>query len=163
MSNEGWHHTTSNKKKKNTRTPKSTDTTISPVTDTSYSHQDWKPVVLNGNGGQVKRSQIIQNTVAVRKFDSGNSQPVANSAVLKKLEEADGEDGFHIEKISLDLRLQIQQARCTKKMTQKDLAKLCNLPDSVIRDYENGSAVPSGTILATISRILGVKLTNKKR
>lgn len=45
------------------------------------------------------------------------------------------------------------------KMTQKELAVKVNEKDSIIREYETGSAIPNQQILMKLQRALGVKLT----
>ena len=52
----------------------------------------------------------------------------------------------------------MQKARNAKKWTQKELATQLGLPLSIIRNYENGKAIPNGSLLGKIGRKLGVKL-----
>jgi len=49
----------------------------------------------------------------------------------------------------------IAQARCNKKMTQKELANTLSLPLKIIQDYEASKAIPNHNVLNKIEKILG--------
>ena len=49
------------------------------------------------------------------------------------MKKADNDDLKH-DKITLELRVKIQQGRSAQKWTQKDLANRCNLPVTVINE-----------------------------
>lgn len=127
----------------------------------SYSHQDWKPVVLKPKKAPTaKPSKTLNNTKTtdiIKKLDAGkNSQKeTINSATIeRKLE--DGE--LKVQKVSKELQMQISQARQEKGLTQKQLANACNLAESVIKGYENGTAIPQQKELSKMGKVLGVTL-----
>ena len=56
------------------------------------------------------------------------------------------------------LRLQIQQARLRRRMTQAELAQSMSVPASVVADFEAGRAVPDGRVLKMLQDRLGGQL-----
>lgn len=99
--------------------------------------QDWKPVVL-------KKSKPI---------------PVPRSTPKPK----EDPDVARVQRTTLELRKQIQNARIAKKMSQADLAQqICEKPN-IIQAYENGKAFPTIPILQKLRKALGVKLTSPPR
>lgn len=76
----------------------------------------------------------------------------------KKFKKLDSDDVEAPKPISLSSAKQIQQARCSKNLTREQLAQRLNVKEAVIRDYENGKAVPERSVVNKINRILGVKI-----
>lgn len=151
MSDDKWHVVID--KKTNRRhnsggvsAPKQEETIKSNVV-----HQDWNVRILNNNNTQKPIKQQSLDTPSLRRHE-------APSTHLKKLESYTGEEDVDLSRVSFSLRQQIQSARQAKNMTQKQLANLCNLPESVIKNYENGTAVPDPQILNKLSRQLDVIL-----
>lgn len=105
--------------------------------------QDWEPVVMK------KRPKPVTGG------SGGSSGGGGGMSKMKKLELA--VDVKLAPRITIDLRLQIQRARLAKGLTQKQLAGLLNIPLVMIQNYENGKAAPTGTFLARLERVLGVK------
>jgi putative transcription factor len=99
-------------------------------------HQDWKPVVLR------------------KKTEHKTKRSVGN----KKFHKLDSDDPDAPKKISLSAGKQIQQARCDKKLSQKQLAQLLNVKAQLITDYESGKAIPSRSVLNKLNRALGIKI-----
>jgi len=96
-----------------------------------------------------------------KKYNSGrNVQSIQTNA--RKIEKnADSEDVISVQKLTHNFTLQLQQARQQKQLTQKQLANLCQLPETKIRDYENGNALPNQQDINKMSKELGVILKNK--
>lgn len=104
-------------------------------------HQDWKPVIWKK---QIKSSSAkhIQGHQKIKKLDSDDPEPP------KKL-------GHYV-------KIEIQKARTAKKLTQKQLANITNLPVQTISQYESGKAIPNRQILSKIGQILGINLNKIK-
>ena len=115
-----------------------------------FDHQDWKPVVIRKNVNQLKKD----NPNKKKKVSS--KKPNSNKLETKKIIADDGEINAP-DKISHSLKIQIQQARVAKGLTQKDLATQLGLQPAIIKEYESGKAIPNGALLSKIGRKLGVK------
>lgn len=89
---------------------------------------------------------------------SNKSQSSVNALHVEQ--KADDGD-YTLPTVSHKLQTQIQQARNQKGMTQKQLAVACNLQESVVRSYEQGTCIPNSQEMSVMSRILGVTLKNK--
>ena len=57
----------------------------------------------------------------------------------------------------MELSQQIQKARLSKNLTQKQLAKQLSIPPNIINDIENGKAIYNGQQISKIKRKLGIK------
>lgn len=93
----------------------------------------------------------------VRKPNTKNQSSINATHVERKADEGN----YTLPTVSHELQTQIQQARNRKGMTQKQLAVACNLQESVIRSYEQGTCMPNSKEMSTMGRVLGVTLKNK--
>lgn len=110
-------------------------------------HQDWETIVLT------KPKHLSKDGRKNKTSNPKSSQ--------QELEES---RDIHIpEKVHLSLSKSIQQARMTKKMSQKQLAVLMNCQASVIQHYENGQAIPKNDFICKLERVLQTKLPRKKK
>ncbi|CAD5226397.1 unnamed protein product [Bursaphelenchus xylophilus] len=91
-------------------------------------------------------------------FAGSNRQHKTDKNTLKLDEET--EELKH-EKVALDLCKALQQARQAKEWTQKDLSTRINEKVEVVREYENGKAIPNQQVLTKLERALGVRLRGK--
>jgi len=112
--------------------------------------QDWNTVVIRGKSAPKNKGK----TETAMKFNGGKNR-TDSEVNVRKLE---SEEGGHLETVSRDLSLMIQQARLAKKLKQSDLAKQCSLPLDKIKNYENGQAQPNNQELQKMSKVLGVTL-----
>eukprot|EP00899_Mesostigma_viride_P025805 jgi/Mesvir1/6409/Mv19501-RA.1 len=130
--------------------------------------QDWEPVVFRKNAPTAAASKDAKavndarrmgaQVDTVKKFNAGSNKASTASPGLntKKLEE-DTENLSH-EKVSTELKKEIQKARLAKKLTQAQLAQQINEKPQVVTEYEAGKAIPNQQVLIKMERVLGVKL-----
>jgi len=105
-----------------------------------FYHQDWKTIVVKKN-----TNKNIEST-----------KKKLNNTTLKKISienKADNDDLKH-KQISLDMRKNIQKARCDKNMTQKELANRVNLSVQIISDIESGKAIYNEQHINKLKRFL---------
>ena len=109
----------------------------------SLEHQDWTPQVV-----RKKKDKV----------DGGSKNKISQAQQRdnKLMKKADNDDLKH-DKITLELRVKIQQGRSSQKWTQKDLANRCNLPVTVINEIESGKAIYNPQQINKIKRILKIK------
>ena len=109
----------------------------------SLDHQDWTPQVV-----RKKKDNI----------DGGSKKKISQAQQRdnKLMKKADNDDLKH-DKITLELRVNIQQGRASQKWTQKDLANRCNLPVTIINEIESGKAIYNPQQINKIKRILKIK------
>jgi ribosome-binding protein aMBF1 (putative translation factor) len=77
---------------------------------------------------------------------------------MKKIENE--EDTFKHRTIGSEIGKKISQARCEKKKTQKELANAIFIPESTIKEFENGKAIYNAVILNKIEKYLGTRVRN---
>lgn len=93
-------------------------------------------------------------TEVVEKFGAANHSVGISNA--KKLDEDTG--SYAHAKVTPEFKKALMQARMAKGLNQKDLAQKCNLQPKVIQEYESGAAVPDGSVIQKLNRVLGVTL-----
>ncbi len=155
MDNNGWTVVSSKKKdkeekKKHTKpVPQVTQSSAIPK-PAQYSHQDWTPKVIRSSG-YYKKEKVVE-----KRKEKSNAQTTAVNA--RKIEQNADDGNFELKKVTHDLKMQIQKARSQQNMTQEDLAKKCNLPVKVIKDYESGKGTPNSDYLSVIGKGLNTVL-----
>lgn len=97
-------------------------------------HQDWKPVVLK----------------------KGKTTSQTSHRAPKSQRNLESDEPEKPKRLGMNEGKKIQQARCAKNMTQKQLAHVLNIKPAVIQEYETGKAIPNKGVLNRIYRALGM-------
>lgn len=129
------------------------------VTFTKSHKQKTAEALGNQRGlAQAKASGLVSTE---KRFGAAENKSAhaAQGAGLRKLE--DSTEEFKHDTVNKNLAKSIVQARLAKKMTQAQLAVAINERPQIIQQYESGSAIPNGQILAKLDRALGTHLPRK--
>ena len=112
--------------------------------------QDWTPVSLSKNRPATVGTSSSSSSASTSTASASASSATASAAddIPKKTK--------YIAKATSDT---IRQARCDKKLTQKELAQKCNMDVSIIAEIERGgNCVYNATHVNKIQSVLGVKI-----
>jgi len=108
-------------------------------------YQDWEPVVIRSNNAVKKEAQQHQSI-----------KPMGN----KEFQRLDSEEIPKLNKITREQSLAISNARNACNLSQKELAQKLNIPENIIREYENSTVANFSHQL--YNRILKVLKVNPK-
>ncbi|CXI42653.1 multiprotein bridging factor type 1, putative [Plasmodium berghei] len=133
-------------------------------------HQDIKPVIWNKNDRKPKPKNIEEarklgiDVEIEKKFLGGKNKSCKGNLIIENKAKIEQEtENFKIDRVTPAFSRALQQARMSKKLTQVQLARLVNEPESVIKEYENGKAIPNNMIIQKLNRVLGVNLPSPKK
>jgi len=110
-------------------------------------HQDWTPVVFH-------KPKQESKTV------TSNKLPVLSK---KTKELMNSNEAGVLPKVSMEFRKIMQSARTSKKLSQKQLATMLQVPPKTIAEYENGKAMPNNQFIAKMEKVLQTKLPRIKK
>lgn len=115
--------------------------------------QDWTPVTMSKS----KPSSYKDAAAAATSAPARNS--ASASAVVAATTAATDETTKKTKYVAKATSDTIRQARCDKKLTQKELAQKCNMDVSIIAEIERGgNCVYNATHVNKIQSVLGVKI-----
>ncbi|PSC68031.1 multi -bridging factor 1b [Micractinium conductrix] len=128
--------------------------------------QDWDQVVIRKkapNSAAAKNPAAVNAAIRAGAEVETVKKVVTNASAARgpiksavKLE--NDTNTFEHDRVSSELKKQIQSARLAKKLTQAQLAQMINEKPQLINEYESGKAIPNPQILSKMSRVLGVTL-----
>ena len=110
-------------------------------------HQDWTPVIFHKPKQETKKI-------------SSNNVP---SLSKKTKELMNTNEACVIPKVSMEFRKVMQSARSSKKLSEKQLATMLQVPVKTIAEYENGKAIPNNQFISKMEKILQTKLPRNKK
>ncbi|CRH00154.1 multiprotein bridging factor type 1, putative [Plasmodium relictum] len=133
-------------------------------------HQDLKPVIWHKNEKKTKPKNIeearklgIDVEIEKKYFGGKNKSSKGNLIIENKAKIEQENENFKIDRVTPTFSRALQQARMNKKLTQAQLARLINESETVIKEYENGKAIPNNVIIQKLNRVLGINLPSPKR
>jgi len=118
--------------------------------------QDWTTVTMSKPKKQETKTTAAAATASYSKVNSASAVVAATTTASKT---ADGDDTKKTKYIAKEVTSDaVRQARCEKKLTQKELAQKCNMDVSIVAEIERGGCVYNAGHVNKIQTVLGVKI-----
>ena len=120
--------------------------------------QDWTPVTLS-KSKPTSTVGSYKDAAAAAATATKNSASAVVAAITAKSNTGTDDNAKktkYVAKVTSDA---IRNARCEKKLTQKELAQKCNMDASIVSEIERGgTCVYNATHVNKIQSVLGVKI-----
>ena len=125
--------------------------------------QDWTPVTMSKTRPATAYKDVAATAASRPTLASmtatKNSASAIVAATTAKSTGTDADDAKKTKYVVKATSDTIRQARCEKKLTQKELAQKCNMDVSIIAEIERGgNCVYNATHVNKIQSVLGVKI-----
>lgn len=122
--------------------------------------QDWTPVMLSKSKPTSMVGSYKDAAAAAATATKNSASAVVAAITAKSNTGTDADDNAkrtkYVAKVTSDA---IRNARCEKKLTQKELAQKCNMDVSIVAEIERGgTCVYNATNVNKIQSVLGVKI-----
>jgi len=117
--------------------------------------QDWTTVTMSKPKKQETKTTAAAATASYSKVNSASAVVAATTTASKTADGDDTKKTKYIAKVTSDA---VRQARCEKKLTQKELAQKCNMDVSIVAEIERGGCVYNAGHVNKIQTVLGVKI-----
>ena len=119
--------------------------------------QDWTTVTMSKTKKQESTTtQTVKNSATYSNVNSASAIVAATSSNTGSGADDLAKKTKYIAKATSD---GVRQARCDKKLTQKELAQKCNMDVSIIAEIERGgNCVYNAAHVNKIQSVLGVKI-----
>ena len=124
--------------------------------------QDWTPVTMSktrpATASSYKDAVASRPTLASMAATKNSASAVV-AATTSASNSGDDDTAKKTKYIKKETSDTIRQARCEKKLTQKELAQKCNMDVGIIAEIERGgNCVYNATHVNKIQSVLGVKI-----
>ncbi|KAH0788578.1 Multiprotein-bridging factor 1 [Histomonas meleagridis] len=104
-----------------------------------------------------KKTAPAPGSVAAKKAAGQKiSRPNAKARAMNEID--NNTECFEVKTVGFEFANKMKTLRTQKGWTQKDLALRASVKIDVVRDYENGTAIPDNRMIKRFEQVLGEKL-----